>query len=214
MSREEILRKVNDYYTGKILSHGPTPNGVDWNSRESQVLRFEQLLRVVRGGGPFSLNDYGCGYGGLVDLLAERKVDFEYTGFDVSETMVAEARSRHGERPNCRFVANESDLTPADYTVASGIFNVKMDTPTEDWRDYTLGVIDRLADLSTKGFAFNVLTLYSDPEFMRPDLYYADPCLLFDYCKRKHSRWAALLHDYGLYEFTILVTKEGGTWPN
>ena len=43
---------------------------------------------------------------------------------------------------------------------------------------------------------------------MRPDLYYADPCFLFDYCQRRYSRWVAVLHDYGLYEFTIVVRKE------
>ena len=51
------------------------------------------------------------------------------------------------------------------------------------------------------------VTSYSDPEFMRPDLYYADPRFLFDYCKRKLSRHVALLHDYGLYEFTVLVRQ-------
>jgi len=42
---------------------------------------------------------------------------------------------------------------------------------------------------------------------MRPDLHYADPCVLFDRCKRRHSPRVALLHDYGLWEFTILVRK-------
>jgi hypothetical protein len=42
---------------------------------------------------------------------------------------------------------------------------------------------------------------------MRDDLYYADPCELFDHCKRQHSRNVALLHDYTLYEFTILVRR-------
>ena len=50
-----------------------------------------------------------------------------------------------------------------------------------------------------------MLTSYSDPDRMRPDLYYGDPCRLFDHCKRRYSRHVALLHDYGLYEFTILV---------
>ena len=58
-------------------------------------------------------------------------------------------------------------------------------------------------------FAFNVLTSYADPDRMRPDLYYADPCFLFDYCQRRYSRWVAILHDYGLYEFTVVVRKEG-----
>jgi hypothetical protein len=58
------------------------------------------------------------------------------------------------------------------------------------------------------GFAFNCLTAYSDAHKMQSYLYYADPCRLFDLCKRRYSRNVALLHDYGLYEFTILVRKE------
>ena len=37
---------------------------------------------------------------------------------------------------------------------------------------------------------------------MRADLYYADPRAFFDLCKRHYSKQVALLHDYGLYEFT------------
>jgi hypothetical protein len=61
--------------------------------------------------------------------------------------------------------------------------------------------------LSRKGFSVNFLTKYSDPERMRPDLYYADPCLIFDYCKTHFSKNVALLHDYNLYDFTVLVRK-------
>jgi hypothetical protein len=43
---------------------------------------------------------------------------------------------------------------------------------------------------------------------MRADLYYADPLWLFDYCKRNLSKQVALLHDYGMYDFTILVRRE------
>ncbi|KAQ37574.1 hypothetical protein AJ39_03274, partial [Mycobacterium tuberculosis MD14844] len=60
---------------------------------------------------------------------------------------------------------------------------------------------------SRRGFSFNCLTSYSDASKMRDDLYYADPCALFDLCKRRYSKSVALLHDYGLYEFTILVRK-------
>jgi hypothetical protein len=31
--------------------------------------------------------------------------------------------------------------------------------------------------------------------------------MFFDHCKRNFSRQVALLHDYGLWEFTILVRK-------
>jgi len=58
-----------------------------------------------------------------------------------------------------------------------------------------------------KGFSFNCLTSYSDDDKMKDYLYYANPMELFDLCKRKYSRNVALLHDYDLYEFTILVRK-------
>jgi hypothetical protein len=51
------------------------------------------------------------------------------------------------------------------------------------------------------------LTSYSDEDKMRAHLYYTDPTWAFDLCKRRYSRHVALLHDYGLYEFTILVRK-------
>jgi SAM-dependent methyltransferase len=205
MGRERLVGPVERYYSGKVEEHGPSPSGVDWNSAESQELRFEQLLTLHRGGGPFSLNDYGCGYGALAEWLAERYEEFDYRGFDVSESMLACARERLGGDPRCTLAASEDELEPADYTVASGVFNVKLEADDESWREYVLETIDRLAELSTAGFAFNMLTSYSDPEYIRHDLYYGDPRFFFDHCKRRHSRQVALLHDYGLYEFTLIV---------
>ena len=62
----KILKEVSDYYSEKLAEHGNTPKGVDWNGEESQVLRFEQLTKVIHQGTVFSVNDYGCGYGALL----------------------------------------------------------------------------------------------------------------------------------------------------
>jgi hypothetical protein len=94
-----------------------------------------------------------------------------------------------------------------DFAVASGIFNVKLDQAEDAWRAYIGATLDAMHRATTSGFAFNCLTSYSDADKMRPNLHYADPCELFDFCKRRFSRNVALLHDYGLYEFTILVRK-------
>jgi SAM-dependent methyltransferase len=204
---EKMLKSAARYYTGKLEKHGPTPAGVDWNSAESQTLRFEQLLKLCDAAGPFSINDYGCGYGALYDHMRGKGLDFEYRGYDVSEAMIAAARRLHAGKPRCEFFAEESLLRPADYTVASGIFNVRMDFGDEEWHRYMLHTVGRLSEGSVKGFAFNVLTSYSDPGKMRDDLHYADPLFWFDYCKKQFSRFVSLLHDYPLYEFTILVRK-------
>ena len=206
---DAILSQTKQYYDKKLGAYGPTPKGVDWNSAASQELRFEQLLKVCDTSNLFALNDYGCGYGALVAYMTGRNYGFEYNGFDLSVQMIDAARKEYGDFENCVFSSNEESLGVADYTVASGIFNVKLQTSDEEWKDYVLHTLGKIAELSKKGFAFNALTKYSDPEFMRDDLFYADPLFLFDYCKRTFSRFVAVLHDYPLYEFTMLVRKKG-----
>jgi SAM-dependent methyltransferase len=200
-----VLDAVQRYYSEKVVENGPTAQGVDWNDSASQELRFDQLLKVVDAAEAFTINDYGCGYGALVDHLRKRGYDFSYSGFDISDEMLARARELHGGE---RFVDRDEELEPADYTLASGIFNVKLDAPVDEWEAHAIRTLSRFDELSTRGFAFNMLTSYSDPERMRENLWYPDPRGIFDHCKRTFSRWVALLHDYGLYEFTVLVRKE------
>ena len=206
-ARDSILSRMQHYYDEKIQLHGCNALGVGWNSFESQQMRFDQLLKVIDGTGPFSINDFGCGYGALADYLREEQYSFRYCGFDVSSQMIASAEGLHANTPQVSFVSSGRALTIADYTVASGIFNLRSDTPMPEWEGYIRETIGTFDILSKKGFAFNILTSYSDCQLMRPDLYYADPCVWFDYCKTRFSRAVALLHDYPLYEFTILVRK-------
>lgn len=213
----DLFFEVADYYAKKLSDYGDTPQGVDWNGAESQVLRFEQLTRILPQSKDFSLNDLGCGYGALLNYLTERYRDFDYAGYDVSREMVEAARSRFSPRPNTElnfkpnhtfYVASEP-LAIADYGIASGIFNVKMERSNLEWQSYVESAVDILHRTSRLGFAFNCLTSYSDADKMRDNLHYADPCFWFDRCKRYYSRQVTLLHDYGLYEFTILVRKTG-----
>ena len=200
------VERAASYYAARLEAFGPTPRGVDWNSAESQALRFGELLRVGEAESALDVNDYGCGYGALVDYLAD--VDgrpFTYAGYDAADTMIEAARQRYAGRGNCTFTSARAACVVRDYTVASGIFNVKLDADPADWWAYVQEVLDDLASLSRKGFAFNVLTGYSDADKRRADLFYADPAVILDHCVRRFSRRVAILHDYPLYEFTALV---------
>ncbi len=199
---------VKNYFEERLTHHGATARGVDWNSETAQELRFSQLMKVIAPAEPFTLLDYGCGYGALAGYLLRMGCPMEkYWGFDVLESMVVKAREVFKEAPQCVFTSKLSELETVDYAIASGIFNLKLETPFDDWTEYVLGELRKINDLTRKGFSFNMLTKYSDAEFMRPHLYYADPCFLFDYCKRNFSRNVALLHDYEAYDFTIIVRK-------
>jgi SAM-dependent methyltransferase len=201
-----ILEMVERYYAEKLRAFGATPQGVDWNSADSQAMRFSRLLQVLEDD-EGSVNDYGCGYGALVDYLGGTGRRLTYCGFDISAAMIVAARTRHAGRNLCSFTADLTQLRPADYAVASGIFNVKLDHRVDTWREYVLHTLATLDSLSTRGFAFNMLSTYSDVEKRREDLFYADPLQMFDACKRRFSPRVSLLHDYPLYEFTIIVRK-------
>lgn len=203
---DSLLVAAERYYTTRLRENGATHWGVDWNSAEGQETRFRQLLRVIRGGGDeFSINDYGCGYGSLHEFMMRQGTKFLYQGFDISAAMIESATAITGEASNARFHVGHNPGEIADYSVASGIFHVKQDTSGPVWHDYMLATLDDMQKHSRKGFAFNSLTTYSDKEKMRGHLYYANPSEVFDHCMRKYSRNVALLHDYGLYEFTVIV---------
>jgi SAM-dependent methyltransferase len=202
-----ILSEVADYYSTKLAEHGETALGVDWNGEESQALRFKQLARIIEEPQGFAINDLGCGYAALLDWLEPRFKGFRYFGYDVSEHMIGAAQGRYAGHAEASFCVASAPTEIADYGIASGIFNVRLERSDAEWQDYLERTVDVLDRTSRRGFGFNCLTSYSDAEKMRNYLYYANPSALFDLCKRRYSRNVALLHDYGLYEFTILVRK-------
>jgi SAM-dependent methyltransferase len=204
----QILPSVERYYAERLARFGPTPRGVDWSSAESQALRFDHLLKIVEPSGsrpPARLLDVGCGYGALLPHLRAAGLTLGYVGYDISPSMVAAARVAHAADPDATFTDDPAQLEPVDYVVASGIFNVKLDHDDDAWRTYVDEVLARMRGWARRGLAFNMLSLYSDPERRRSDLHYEDPRARFDLCKRTFSPRVSLLHDYPLFEFTILV---------
>jgi SAM-dependent methyltransferase len=203
---DKIIFQVEKYYASKLEQFGTTPQGVDWNSEESQFLRFEVLSKTLLPNENFSILDFGCGFGSLYDFLDTQYAHFTYQGFDISETMIEHAKARLENRSNAGW-ATQLPSEKSDFVIASGIFNVKLENSDRLWKKYILNTLHQINGLSVKGFSFNILTKYSDKGFMKPHLYYADPLFLFDFCKKHFSRNVALLHDYNLYEFSIIVRK-------
>ncbi len=202
---DEFRRRTLEHYKDKFAEHGATPLGVDWNGPESQRLQFAQLLKLLPEEGEFSINDFGCGYGALVEVLQARWPGVRYFGYDLNPEMIAAARQRHAGQETITFEVAERPLRPADYGVASGVFTLRLGRSDSQCFSDMRDSLDALHATSRKGFAFNTLTSYSDADRMRDYLYYPDPCVLFDLCKRRYGREVALLHDYGLYACTLLV---------
>lgn len=202
-SSDERLEGVRHLYEKSLQEHGATPKSVGWRDEPTHDLRFERLSRVIEADGPISVNDLGCGYGAFLEYLTGHGFKVaHFRGLDISERMLEEARRRY---PSGEWLLGSKLAAEADYSFASGIFNVCLEESEGPWRQFIEQTLDELNRCSRRGFAFNLLSSYVD--YREPHLYYGDPREFFDLCKRRYSKKVALLHDYPLYEWTMLVRK-------
>ncbi|WP_044559019.1 class I SAM-dependent methyltransferase [Azospirillum sp. B4] len=200
-----ILTAIGSYYSAKLAEHGTTPRGVDWKDGESQRLRHQQFLRLLADDPQAGVVDLGCGYGDFLAFLRAAGHQGPYAGYDVAPAMIEAARHLHGPAAGHGFHVGALPAAPADYAVASGIFNVMRGATLAEWSDHVWRTVDVLARAGQRGFGFNLLSLSSDPNRRRDDLFYADPAATLRTCLDRFGRHVALLQDYGLWEFTVLV---------
>ena len=204
------LDAVSAYYSGTLQRFGAMPLGVDWPNRLNQELRLVQLLKVCDLSAPRSLNDVGCGYGALRTLLSRRhrRAQIDLLGTDVSPAMVGAARRRWRHRADCAFEVAEGAVRLADYSLASGIFNVKLACPLPEWEALVAGTLDNLKRHSRLGYAVNFIAppapapgQASPPELYRP----AAERWLAHLADTQAGAEVTLLRGYGLPEYTLLV---------
>ena len=200
------LSKIKQLYDDNLDQFGLDSKSVGWNTADSQSLRFEKLLSVVYDKEiPFSVNELGCGYGELFKYSQNLKYHLNlYNGYDISSKMLDAAKEYLGS-DKAVFYKDSVISTEADYTITSGIFNVKFDHEQNSWEDFIKTTLVNMFENSRKGISFNLLTNYVD--FNAENLYYADPAFFFNFCKLELSRYVSLLHDYKLYEWTIVVKR-------
>jgi SAM-dependent methyltransferase len=206
MSGSRNLEDIEAFMEDLLERKGETtPLGVGWPNRENQETRFAQLLRLLDGDrGEFTVNDLGCGFADLYSFIRATALPMKaYRGYDLSEKMLEVARERVG--PDAELIRSDHLTERADYSFACGIFNTRLRASDEEWLAYMKSVVLDLHRHSQRGFAFNSFSTYVD--WREPHLFYADPMELFRYCKEEVSPRVALLHDYPLWEWTILVRR-------
>ena len=205
---DDTLDKISNLYSDNLTEHGDRSKAVGWPTADSQELRFEKLTQVIpKMTDSFSVNDYGCGYGAHLDYLLQKQYSVAgYNGYDLSEEMLSKSKERLKDFDGDLTLINSSEIsTSADFTFVSGTFNVRFESSYEEWKAFIEKTLHMINESSNLGFSFNLLSKYVDWE--ESHLFYGDPCYWFDYCKVNFSDQVSLLHDYPLYEWTILVKK-------
>lgn len=203
---KKIHKNISKYYTDKIKKYGATPQGIDWNSNQSIFIRFENLSKILDFK-KTSVNDIGCGYGKFIEYLGNNINKIDYAAYDISKEMVNVASKLYPQN-NFYYISHLNEIKSADFSIASGIFNVKLHFSNFEWEDYILNSLKIINLKSKKGFSFNMLENKLSKGFVKKRrLYYGSSSYYFDYCKKNFSENVTLINNYNLFDFTILVKK-------
>lgn len=137
------------FYNLGILDHGYTPEGLRWHSRESQEVRFHQLVSLL----PLdtkSIVDAGCGFGDLCGYIRSKgKHTLSYIGLDSLQVMVDEASRRTQEAVyQCDILCDP--LPDGEFYLCSGALNILT-------RNAAYLFIERCYHASSRGMIFNFL---------------------------------------------------------
>jgi SAM-dependent methyltransferase len=203
-----LKRQVVLHYEQQLRRYGATARGMDWKDEASQKLRFSVLCDVAPLDG-LTVHEIACGAGHLADYLEERGVRAHYSGSDLSAEMIRAANERH---PELEF--RQRDILEADpyepfecydVVLCSGLFHVRLDRGDAEWWAFVQQIVHRMFSMCRKAIAFNLMT--DQVDYRSPELFYADPAEVLDFCRRELSRAVTIRHDYPLYEFTTHVYR-------
>ena len=205
---QRFLKNIEQYYSEKIERYGPVAQGVDWKDQDSHQLRHFQMARILPPSS-FEICDVGCGYGDFYTFLKNSYTDFTFTGVDLSREMIRHAQDKFKNDPVPQFnlVQNNLEIPQCQFLTANGLFNLKFEHNTTDWLTFVYQSMEDFFDKANETMAISFLSSYNDPEFRRDDLFYADPCLVYDFAMKNLSRSSAILSDYPLFEFVLVVKK-------
>ena len=122
--------------------------------------------------------------------------------------MIREAQVAWTRFRNTKFVLGKVSPRIADFSVASGIFNVKLHHTPAQWESYVAQTLRELHATSSLGFAVNFLAPISGDLDAVDELYRTPPDIWRSFCEHELGCRTELIDRYGMREFTLLVQRQ------
>jgi len=206
-------RRLIAHYEDCLDRHGDTHLGVDWPNAEDAETRYRVMLGLIREPAdvPVSLLDFGCGAGHLLDFIRRNRLEtIAYQGLDASPKFIALCQRKFPGVPFLAidFLTDRIGVNPVDYIVLNGVLTEKREMTDREMRAYMEALITALWPFAGRGLAFNVMSTQVD--WQRDDLFHVPFDDMADFVTARLSGHFQFRQDYGLYEYTTYVYREGG----
>jgi SAM-dependent methyltransferase len=200
-------------YRNRWQEYGYDPRTLGWN-KDCQWVRFSAALEGLRQDDYSSVLDIGCGFGDLLGYLRSQGWNGRYTGLDLVDELIVEARKQHAGDRSAEFLCGDTsalnDSHKSDMAVALGVFNHRLH---QDNLQFARETIEKMWHSTTRVIVCDFLSVASDAEHRRGDLYYADPAKLYQFAAG-YSRRIMIHHAYMPFEFQLKIWHDDNFEPS
>ena len=201
---DKIKKKNIEFFT-KTLNNANNEHSAVAQSERSHLKRFENIYKIGNWNNK-SVLDVGCGIGSFYDFIIKRNKSINYTGFDINELMVKEAKKRNKNIENRFFVKDiieEPISEKFNYVISVGPFNLKFANTYN--MDFTKILLDKMFMVSIDGFAISMTSSLSKKK--NNDTFYFDPLLITKYISSFTNNYI-LDHSFLPHDFVLFVYKK------
>lgn len=195
-----------------LRRYGDSPHGVGYTGSEAdQQQRYAVMLDIVREDDELvHVLDLGCGLAHMLDHIERNpaRQHIRYSGLDISEAYLMQARRRHPEADlSLRDVLkNDDDLPEYDYVLLNSIFNWRGELPWPEMFEYWQRMLIVAFGHARRGLAFNVMSKIV--EWERDDLFHLAFDAMASFVASRLSRHFVVRHDYPGWEYTTYVYRQ------
>lgn len=210
MKIDDLIKRSNVLYDEAYAKGDDRITRVKGGELYRQYYRFSEIVNFLDGitSEPFSILDIGCGNGELLHYLNYRGFSGQYTGVDINESLLVEAKEQF---PSSQFqnvsllnsnILSDETIMLHDYVVLSGVFNI--DISQDD--NFHKSIIKRMFSLSRRKVVFNAAS--SHVNYQHPAMYHIDPSKLIDWVAREVTKKFELRHHFLPYNYTVCLHHE------
>ncbi|KKQ75748.1 MAG: Methyltransferase family protein [Candidatus Woesebacteria bacterium GW2011_GWB1_38_5b] len=199
-----IKQKSNKIYDQAADKYKISNQAVFWNDQQTQYYRFYELIKDLElNSSETTIIDVGCGNGELYKFLNFIGFRGIYTGYDINDKLLKQAKKRFGdvEFRNTDILSSKNNKK-YDYVLMSGVFNLNAGQDMNFIHDF----IKSMFRLCKKATIFNAISTHVN--FKNPKLFYINPSSLLDFCIENITPRITLMHHNLPYNFTVTLHQE------
>ena len=204
-------QNITYLFASALEQHGPqSPQAVLWGTRKTQYFRFKILCDIADlfGSQVYTILDYGCGLGDLLEYLRFQGFRGDYIGVDITKELIHEAKKKFRSDHQSTFIHihSERDVKKyrPDFFLLSGVFNIQDSGVEQKMRDALRAAFKQ----SRLGGAMNVLSTFA--AHRSKGMHYVNPFTLATWCMKELTPFVTVRHDYRGGNATLYLYKEKG----